>query len=300
MSTQPIYAVPGEPFISGMVMPPGVSPHYGAVALDDERTRHFVWGLNGGLADASAWFGHADTTHLVYYTTDGKFSFPSGVNPKGYLGYDGSIHSEDDPVNQWADGLVWMKACGIFAHHIAEYRDHYHMLRQPGTYSQSSFTHSDESNLRNQATLWWGRALNGEAFRRLVGWMPPGTIVDDPEIGLPSVIPEDARPHENWKLAQSDIASLMKRICDNCLGQNILRRFHRKCRPLDYLAALGSTGVLTVPDFTEDEWRVRHVIRNMQTLTPTRRTEIWDELMEWNGRALDYFDENIAPDATHL
>ena len=294
--SNPVYAVPGEIYHPDMLPAIGVNPGYAVV--DDERTRHFNFASRGFL-NLETFNGYSRGG--ILYVTDGDhtgFSSSDNTN-QGFIGYDGSLHTEENPVNQWHDGLLWMKACGVFAHHIAEYRDHYHMLRQPGTYSQGSFTHSDESNLRNRATLWWGRALNGEAFRRLSEWMPPGTVVDDPEVGLPSVIPDNARPHENWKLVQPDIASLMKLICDNCQGQNILRRFHRKCRPLDYLAAMGSTGVLTVPDFTEDEWRVRRIIRSMQTLTPLQRTEIWDELMEWNGKALDYYDENIAVDATH-
>ena len=297
MSTNPVYAVPGEIYTPDMVMPPNAPKQYGYVVVDNERTRHFFAG--SGSFPSLATYNYEGFAHGVFYVFDGIHSWLSGSHPKGFLGYDGSVHEEDDPVNQWYAGLEWMKACGTFAHHIAEYNDHYHMLRQPGTFSSGhTLTHSDESNMRNKVTLWWGRALNGEVFRRLVEWMPPGTIVHDMTIGLPSVIPAAARPHENWKLVEPEIASLMQLICDYCQGQNILRRFHRRCQPLEYLTALGS-GVLAVPDFSEDVWRVRRSIRNMQTSTPTQRVEVYDELMEWNGKALDYYDENVAVDTTH-
>ena len=69
-------------------------------------------------------------------------------------------------------------------------------------------------------------------------WMPPGTVVDDMTVGLPSVITSEMRPHENWKLVLPDIESMMQLICDNCLGFNILRRFHRKCQVLEYLTSV--------------------------------------------------------------
>ena len=288
-STTPVYAVPGEIYTPDMIMPPNVDRQYGYAIVDDERTRHFY--QTGPNFPAPSKYSHSDHAHGVFYSTNGDLTDYPGNYDNGYLGYDG--YAGYPPVNQWVSGLSWITACGTFASHIAEFRDHYHMLRQPTNYDQGhSFTHSDESNIRNKATLWWGRGLNGEVTRRIAEWMPPGTIVDDSTIGLPSVIPQDARPHENWKLVQPEIEGLMQIICENCLGSNILRKFHRRADAMTYLSAMGS-GLLAVPDFTEDVWRIRTSVRNFTLESRAARNEIWGDLMEWNGHALDWFDENV-------
>ena len=295
------YAVLGEPYVFGMQTPLDALGNYGYVTIDDELTRHFV--------AASVSFPRVieevndQSRRGVLYVSDGDLSrviSPGVTVGKGFLGYDGSVNPESEPVNQWFEGQPWMVACGIFASHIAEFRDHYHMLREPGSYDQgNTVAHTDESNMRNKVTLWWGRALNGEACRQLAHWMPPGTIVDDPEIGLDPVITDQTPVDENWKIAQATISELMAVICDNCLGFNILRRFHRRCRPVDWRTSLNS-GIITAPDFSQEFWSPRAIIRNFSyNSTPSEKVDIYNELMEWNGKALDWYDENVTPDLTH-
>ena len=297
--SDPVYAVPGEPYVPGMVTPIGET--YGYVIVDNEETRHV---LHGGSVS-----GFPVQHHYEFEFSRGRFAYvakdvssrPSD-NIDKFLGYDGVV--VDDPVNQWYEGRAWLEACGTFASHIAEFRDHYHMLREPGTYDVgNSIAHTDESNMRNKVALWWSRGLNGEAFRQLVNWMPPGSVIKDPDlsdVGLSPIIDPTAHADLNWKITQTSIANLMKTICENCLGFNILRRFHRRCRPIDWRTSLGS-GILTVPDFAlplPEMWSPRAIIRNFSLLSRTRKSEIWDELMEWNGRALDWYDENVATDIT--
>ena len=293
------YAVPGEPYTFGMETPSDALRPYGYAVLDDELTRHHVF------ASAPFPIGIETVNHQsrngVLYVTDGDHSIYRGINvPRGFLGYDGSLHLENDPVNQWHAGRDWMVACGTFASHIAEFRDHYHMLREPGSYDQgNTVAHTDESNMRNKVTLWWGRALNGEACRQLAHWMPPGTFVDDPAIGLDPVITAATPADQNWKIGQATIETLMAVICDNCLGFNILRRFHRRCRPIDWRTSLNS-GIITAPDFSDDSWSPRAIIRNFSyNSTPSEKVDIFNELMEWNGKALDWYDENVSTDQTH-
>ena len=299
--TQANYAVVGEPYIWGMESPPNADPAYGYAVLDNELTRHFVFASNPFPSTIDGY--NLDSRLGIPYVTNGNHDLYKGQgisSPRGFLGYDGSLHLESDPVNQWHVGQPWMIACGTFASHIAEFRDHYHMLREPGSYNQgNSVAHTDESNLRNKVTLWWGRALNGEACRQLAHWMPPGTIVDDLTIGLNPVITDQTPADQNWKIGEATIKTLMDVICDNCLGFNILRRFHRRNRPIDWHTSLNS-GIITAPDFDQEEWAPRAIIRNFSyNSTPSRRVEIYNELMEWNGRALDWYDENVTPDQTH-
>ena len=297
--SDPVYAVPGEPYVPGMVTPAGEV--YGYLVLDNEETRHILHGgkTDGFLAIAD-YNGHTSRGRFIYVGKD--ISSRPSDNADKFLGYDGVV--VDDPVNQWYEGRVWLEACGIFASHIAEFRDHYHMLREPGTFHVgNSVAHTDESNMRNKVTLWWGRGLNGEAFRQLVHWMPPGSVIKDPtfeNVGLSPIIDPTAHADLNWKVVQTSMATMMQTICDNCLGFNVLRRFHRRCRPIDWQTSLWG-GILTVPDFTlspPETWSPRAVIRNFSLLSRADKNEIWDDLMLWNGRALDWYDENVATDIT--
>ena len=198
-----------------------------------------------------------------------------------YIGYHGEL--VDDPVNQVPLGRLWRKACGTFAHHIASFSDHWHMLREPGFYSSGhNFTHTDESRLRNRVTLWWGIGVNGEAYRQVEEWMALDPIIDP-----------NAHADLNWKVVQVSVADLMEKVCDNCQGFNILRRFNRRCEPLNWQTLL-SGGMIALPDFEEEEWGPRSVIRNFVNLSSSAKRDIWDGLAQWNDKALEYYDENIA------
>ena len=296
--SSPTYVVPGEPYLPGMVAREGEP--YGIVIVDNEETRHIQEGYGSG--------GGIVLSGYNFYIQRGLFVYVSqpwvvsGAADDKFLGYEGQL--SDDPVNQWYKGREWLEACGTFASHIAEFRDHYHMLREPGTFHVgNSVAHTDESNMRNKVTLWWGRGLNGEAFRQLVSWMPPGSVIKDPafeNVGLSPIIDPTAHADLNWKVVQTSMATMMQTICDNCLGFNVLRRFHRRCRPIDWQTSLWG-GILTVPDFTlrpPETWSPRAVIRNFSLLSRADKNEIWDDLMLWNGRALDWYDENVATDTT--
>ena len=277
---KPNLAVPGEPYELGMVNTPENA--YGWVWVEDELTRL----LHGG-------FHRFETEHTYNYWTDRGYhvyvvrEMSDGEQVAGkYLGHDGRIY--DDPVNQWFAGKSWIIAAGTFANHVAQFNDHYHMFHQPGTFATGhDLDHSDESNLRNKVTLWWGRALAGETFKQLSEWF-----------ALPPVIPEGATVDENWRLVQPTVEAHMQIVCDNCLGFNILRRFHRRCSPIDWNTALNS-GLLTVPDFDQERWSPRAVVRNFTLESRSRRTELWDDLMEWYGKALDWYDDNVKTDVIH-
>ena len=269
----------GEPYEIDMISPPGTS--YGVVWLEDELSRLIHQGL----------YEFPTPIHNNRYIDAGYPAYvvdmQGGIHSAGmYLGHDGFLSA--DPVNQWYAGKDWMIAAGTFASHIAEFRDHYHMLRQPGTYSTGhDVAHSDESNLRNKVTMWWGRGLAGETFKQLSEWF-----------ALPPITPAGATVDEDWRLVQPTIENLMRVICDNCLGYNILRRFHKQCRPIDWNTALNS-GLLTVPDFSQQEWAPHGVISNFTLLNRTARAERWDDLMEWYGKCLDWYDNNVKTDVTH-
>ena len=203
-----------------------------------------------------------------------------------YVGYDGVVGP--DPVNQVPVGREWLKACATFANHIAAFADHWHMLREPGFYETGhSYTHTDESNIRNRVTLWWGIGVNGEAFRQVEEWMALSPIIDP-------TLSADL----NWKVVQVDLADIMQKVCDNCLGFNILRRFNRRCQPLNWLTLL-SSGMVALPDFAEEEWGPRSVIRNFTRLPSSEKRDIWNELAQLNDKALEYYDEKIAVNVSH-
>ena len=302
-STAPVYAVAGEPFVTGMVKPLDWPPEVkiGWVSIEDEVTRLIVSGSDS--LPSSPVQSNAARDGFVLYVCDASAMYPPEsarpVHPKGkYLDYAG--HIVVDPVNQWVTGRAWMKACGVFASHISAFRGDDHMLAQAGTYdSGHALVHSDESIMRHKVTMWWGRGLNGEACRQLAHYMPPGTIVADPEIGLDPVITEQTPTDKNWKIVEATIADTMRIICDDCQGFNILRRFQRRCQPFNFLTSLNN-GMVVAPNFEDEEWGPRAIVRNFSFEGRARRIEIHDELMAWNDRALTYFDENIAPDATHL
>ena len=277
---KPVIARPGEPYELGMIVPPGEA--YGWAMLEDELSRLVHTG-SYRFQSESTYNSYVSQGYAVYVVN----GLQGGTHTKGlFLGHDGLLYT--NPVNQWYAGKPWMIAAGTFANNIAQFADHYHMLHQPGTFATGhELDHSDESNLRNKVTLWWGRGLAGETFKQLSEWF-----------ALPPIVPEGATVDENWRLVQPTIEALMQTVCDNCLGFNILRRFHRRCSPIDWNTALNS-GLLTVPDFTQEEWAPRAVVRNFTLESRSRRTELWDDLMEWYGKALDWYDNNVKTDVTH-
>ena len=278
---KPNIAVLGEPYLPGMLNTP--DDLYGWAFVDDVLTRHLAGG-SYRFDTLEAYNNHVNRRGYTIYVATG---IQGGVSVAGkYLGHDGLIY--DDPVNQWYAGKPWMIAAGTFANHVAQFNDHYHMLHQPGTFSTGhDLDHSDESNLRNKVTLWWGRAYAGETFKQLSEWF-----------ALPPIVPAGATVDEDWRLVQPTIEAHMQTVCDNCLGFNILRRFHRQCRPIDWNTALNA-GLLTAPEFSQEEWAPHAVIRNFTLQSRSRRTELWDELMEWYGKALEWYDNNIKTDITH-
>ena len=283
MSEQPVYAVPGQLWVPGMINPEGKS--YGHVKIRNEDVDIRLVNVgSGGILPSEGDYNYFITQGITYFVVEG---LAPNTHPGGkFLGHDGLLY--DDHVNQIFHGRDWIKACGTLASHIAEFRDHYHMLRQPGTYgSGHDFEHTDESSLRNKVTLWWGRGLCGYAYKLVKEWMD-----------LPVLPDPNAHADLNWRVGEAFVAEKMEIICENCLGFNILRRFHRRCRPLDWQTSLNG-GILTVPEFSDEVWSPRAIMMNFAAQSRTARGEQWDDLVEWYGKALDYHDENIAVERDH-
>ena len=285
MTTEPVYAVLGEPYLPGMVLPPTAQYGYGIVAVDDVEARHFIAFENGfaTLSRYESWVrqGYVPYVHDNEY---GDYTYGKSV---GYLGYDGSLH--DGTVNQVPVGRVWKKALGTFAHHIASFSDRWHMMREPGFYNSGhSFVHTDESNMRNRVTVWWGIGVCGEAYRLVDEWMALDPVPD------PTL-----HADLNWRIGQATLEDMMADICNNCLGDNILRRFNRRVQALNYQTALNS-GLVVLPNFDEATWGPRFVLRRFTHLGTSARSDIWDELALWCDKAVEYYDENIAVNAIHF
>ena len=272
--------------------PDWVRPTYGII---DPVTRrlleaHSVSDVTGAAGSIRMRMeNHPGMMPLFFLAEDPSWpdrSFIMGTEPPKYLGYDFTLN--DDPVNQIPVGREWWKACGTFAHHIASFADHWQMLREDGFYATGhNFTHSDESNLRNRVTLWWGIAVNGEATRQVAEWMQLNPVIDP-----------TAHADVNWKVAQATVENIMRIVCSDCQGFNILRRFNRRCQPLEMLSALTS-GMIVAPDFSEETWGPRSVLRNFVRASGAEKQDLWNELAQWNEKALVYFDEKIAVNLTH-
>ena len=280
---EPVYAVLGEPYLPGMVLPPTAQYGYGIAVMDDVEARHFIRRTAGHfptLSQYESWVrqGYVPYAHDADYQ-DFSSTYDKGA---GYLGYDGSLHN--GTVNQVPVGRVWKKALGTFAHHIASFSDRWHMMREPGFYNSAhSFVHTDESNIRNRVTVWWGLGVCGEAYRLVDAWM-----------ALDPVIDPTLHADLNWRVGQATLEAMMADICANCQGTNILRRFNRKVEALNYQTALNS-GLVVLPNFGEETWGPREVLRRFTHLGTSARNDIWDELALWCDKALEYYDENIAP-----
>ena len=217
----------------------------------------------------------------------GKISMGRVGRGIGYMDYEGELSL--DPVNQVPLGREWKKALGTFAHHIAGFSDRWHMMREPGYYNTAhNFTHTDESNIRNRVTSWWGIGVCGEAYRLVDEWMALDPVVD------PTL-----HADLNWKIGQASLEDMMADICANCQGSNILRRFNRRVQALNYQTALNS-GLVVLPNFDEETWGPRSVVRRFTNLGSSARSEIWDQLAQWCDQALEYYDENIAVNQVHL
>ena len=284
---EPVYAVLGEPYLPGMLLPPG-APGYGIAIMDDVEARHFINHTGGyfpTLSQYESWLRQG----YVPYVHDNEFVEFSPVYNKraGYLAYDGRMHN--GTVNQIPLGRGWKKALGTFAHHIANFSDRWHMMREPGFYKNAhSFIHTDESNMRNRVTVWWGIGVCGEGYRQVDEWM-----------ALDPVIDPNLHADLNWRVGQATLEDMMRDICNNCLGDNILRRFNRRVQALNYQTALNS-GLVVLPNFDEETWGPRFVLRRFTHLGTSARSDIWDELALWCDKAVEYYDENIAVNQIHV
>ena len=271
-------ATVGNEVLPGMTLPQG--REYRLAVLRDRDTRGLMT-INGtsptGLMSAQS---SALRNNGVIFL--GLRSLGTVANFTGYMDYDGELSLV--PVNQIPLGREWKKALGTFAHHIASFSDRWHMMREPGFYKNAhSFVHTDESNIRNRVTVWWGLGVCGEAYRLVDAWM-----------ALDPVIDPTLHADLNWKVGQATLEAMMADICANCQGTNILRRFNRKVEALNYQTALNS-GLVVLPNFDEESWGPREVLRRFTHLGTSARNDIWDELALWCDKALEYYDENIAP-----
>ena len=204
-----------------------------------------------------------------------------------YFDYDWNVSLV--PVNQVPEGREWKAQIARFAHQlVSDYSENYHLLRQNNTHllgPGSGHSHTDLNAMRAKNTLRWGRGIVGVAFKAVSEWMD-----------LDSVITEQTPDAENWKLQKPSVERIMIGICASCASGTWVRKFSLRHDVLSFDGMLNG-GTIASPrlDGTGDTgdrgWPPHEVLHRHTILN---HLEQWNELFDWFGRAVDYYDDHVG------
>ncbi len=243
----------------------------------------------------TALYKHKGYVFLPYPPADGIAILPTHepVNQVGYLqGYDSRPGGYGTPVTHHKG---WMRHAATFAHEIdTQYADHTHQLRQEDSYrTLPDMPHSDESNLRNQNGLQYGRGICGYVYDKLDLWSKlrgedggSGSIATDWRMQMPGVL-EDVEalclscPHPYWlrQFIRRHDENLWRTALDELLVRTAGGREFRymRCPKID------KSGEKWVP-----------AAGNVATFAGNAPLNWWKRQMVNWGRAVDYYDDHYA------
>ena len=210
-----------------------------------------------------------------------------------FVGYDGSRQIE--PVNQMPDALTWLRHTTTFAHEIDSlYADHTHQLRQGESYrTLPDMPHNDESNMRNQNALQFGRGACGYVFDKVLLYskLPP-------EQGGSGVLARD------WKMQRAGVLEDVEELCLTCNHAHWLRQFIIKHDMITWRAALDELLVREADDRTFRYMRCPKIDKSSVPWQPASASittfagnaplNWWKRQMVNYGLAVDYYDEHFS------
>ena len=210
-----------------------------------------------------------------------------------YVGYDGSRQLE--PVNQIPDVEKWMRHTTTFAHEIDTlYADHTHQLRQRESYrTLPDMPHNDESNMRNQNGLQYGRGACGYVFDKIL---------------LYSKLPHDQGGSgvlaTDWRMQRAGVLEDVEALCLTCDHAHWLRQFIVKHDMAAWRAALDELTVVTRDERTFSYMRCPKIDRssipwqpaagNIATFSGNAPLNWWKRHMVNWGLAVDYYDDHYG------
>ena len=210
-----------------------------------------------------------------------------------YVGYDGSRQLE--PVNQIPDVEKWMRHTTTFAHEIDTlYADHTHQLRQRESYrTLPDMPHNDESNMRNQNGLQYGRGACGYVFDKIL---------------LYSKLPHDQGGSgvlaRDWRMQRAGVLEDVEALCLTCDHAHWLRQFIVKHDMATWRAALDELIVVTRDERTFSYMRCPKIDRssipwqpaagNIATFSGNAPLNWWKRHMVNWGLAVDYYDDHYG------
>ena len=312
----------GDTLTETSVLPEGVSGGY-LVQLDPDGSRRILdyLGFSGSAearTDVLARYGPT-----VYWGPQGGPPVPAGLNSaiaqaKGYhfLPYppaDGiAILPTPEPVNQAAylEGYPyrpggrgttvtqkpgWRRHTCTFAHEIdTQYADHSHQHRQEESYrTLPDMPHNDESNIRNQNGLQYGRGACGYVYDKLDLWSKLR-----PEDGGSGSIATD------WRMQMPGVLEDVEALCLVCphpywLRQFIIRHDHIRWRQaLDELLVRTAGGrdfrYMRCPKIDKSGEKWLPAAGNVATFAGNAPLNWWKRQMVNWGRAVDYYDDHYA------
>ena len=213
--------------------------------------------------------------------------------PGVYVDYDGT--RRDEPVNQVPDVEKWMRHTTTFAHEIDTlYADHTHQLRQRESYrTLPDMPHNDESNMRNQNGLQYGRGVCGYVFDKILAY---SKLPHDQ--GGSGVLARD------WRMQRAGVLEDVEALCLTCDHAHWLRQFIVKHDMAAWRAALDELIVVTRDERTFSYMRCPKIDRssipwqpaagNIATFSGNAPLNWWKRHMVNWGEAVDYYDDHYG------
>lgn len=255
------------------------------------------WGLADGPSSVmSALRGGLNYEFLPYPPADGV-AIPSQIEPVNQIPYLQGYTSR--PGGSGTRKLVhhkgWMRHVATFAHEIDTlYADHTHQLRQEESYrTLPDMPHTDESNIRNQNGLQYGRGTCGHNFEQLDLW----SKLRGEDGGSGSIATD-------WKMRMIGVREDVEELCLMCPHPYFLRQFINLHDHLAWRRALDELLVKTAGgrefrymrcpkiDKTGDKWQPAE--GSITTFAGNAPLNWWKRQMVNWGKAVDYYDAHYA------
>ena len=304
---EPVYIKGGEKILADSVMDPAETRLFDSVWLRDERTREIAfYAPSAPEVQQSEWVTWRDgqisigntrgyAPYLSFYETSvsGGISTARVQDPPWYMDYDGNAQSSQ--VNQIPDLDVWERHVCNMAHDTDQFNIDAIEFRKPSSYKDvPQGAHSAETQIRNQNTLQFFRAVIGQAFRKLDAWAKLDPRGDTGSFST------------DWKLQREGIRAIIEdKLCQACEHQWSAREFARLHdysawrTILDHRRVLdeGTGSVfMRVPAIVRDAvpW-TPHPTENL-TFFGGNNVEVgWETAVSWYDEAIHRYDRLYAP-----
>ena len=218
---------------------------------------------------------------------------PEPVNQVAYL--QGYPYRPGDRGTKVTHIPGWMRHTATFAHEIDTlYADHSHQLRQGDSYrTLPDMPHTDESNLRNQNGLQYGRGACGYVYDKLDLW----SKLRGEDGGSGSIATD-------WRMQMPGVLEDVEALCLVCPHAYWLRQFINKHDHIRWRAALDELLVRTAggrefrymrcPKIDKSTEKWLPATGNITTFAGNAPLNWWKRQMTNWGRAVDYYDDHYA------